>query len=107
MSALRYYLDDPRFSRTFELPAANGRTSPFKVKYADYGYRNEADPEQENVLLFFGSMLGSRLVHIAKDELAKKHKVRVINLDRPGVGGTDSVADPKAIMGLWRGTKAT
>ncbi|GAB1312489.1 hypothetical protein MFIFM68171_02699 [Madurella fahalii] len=96
------YVNDPRFNRTFELPAdpANGRTRPFKVKYADYGYRNEAHPEQENVFLFFGPLLSSRLFHIAKDELAKKHKIRIINPDRPGIGGTDS-ADAKDRMSLW------
>ncbi|EFX04945.1 interferon-induced GTP-binding protein mx2 [Grosmannia clavigera kw1407] len=88
------YCDDPRFSRTFVLPPnpANGRPNPFTVKYADYGYRNEAHPEEGIVLLVFGSMLASRLVHIPKDEVAKKHKVRVINPDRPGIGGTDAVA---------------
>lgn len=99
------YVLDPRFSRTFELPAgpaSNGRTGPFKVKYADYGYRNEAHPEQENVLLFFGPLMASRLFHIAKDELAKKRKIRIINLDRPGIGGTDP-ADAKDRMGLWLG----
>jgi hypothetical protein len=73
MTVPRDYVDDPRFSKTFELPAGNGRTSSFKVKYADYGYRNEAGPNQENVFLFFGSMLGSRLVHTGKDGLAKRH----------------------------------
>jgi hypothetical protein len=99
------YVNDPRFSRTFELPAdpARGRTEPFKVTYADYGYRNEAHPEEENVLLFFGSLLASRLIHIPKDELAKKHKIRIIDFDRPGVGGTDNV-EVKDRMSIWRGT---
>ncbi|KAK3331832.1 hypothetical protein B0T19DRAFT_355064 [Cercophora scortea] len=96
-------IHDPRFNRTFELPAdpSQGRHTPFKIKYADYGYRNEAHPEEENVLLFFGPMFASRLVHIAKDELATKHKIRFINPDRPGIGGTDP-ADPAARMALWR-----
>ncbi|KXX82332.1 hypothetical protein MMYC01_201299 [Madurella mycetomatis] len=97
------YVLDPRFSRTFELPAdpaSNGRTGPFKVKYADYGYRNDAHPEQENALLFFGPLMASRLFHIAKDELAKRRKIRIINLDRPGIGGTDP-ADAKDRMSLW------
>lgn len=99
------YVNDPRFSRTFELPAdpARGRTKPFKVTYADYGYRNEDHPEQENVLLFFGSLMASRLIHIPKDELAKKYKIRIIDPDRPGVGGTDDV-DVKNRMSTWLGT---
>jgi pimeloyl-ACP methyl ester carboxylesterase len=101
---LAEYLNDPRFSRNFELPAdpAHGRESPFKIRYADFGYRNESHPEQENVLLFFSPLFGSRLLHIAKDELAKRHKVRIISVDRPGVGGTDAV-DPARSMAVWRG----
>ncbi|OAA64722.1 interferon-induced GTP-binding protein mx2 [Niveomyces insectorum RCEF 264] len=95
-------LDDPRFSRAFDLPAdpAKGRTKPFHITYADYGYRNEAHPEEETVFLFFGPMMGSRWIHVAKDELAKAHKVRFINPDRPGFGGTD-VVDVKDAMRLW------
>jgi hypothetical protein len=108
MTAPTDYVNDPRFSQTFQLPAdpANGRNSPFKVKYADYGYRNEARPEQENVFLFFGSLLGSRLVHIAKDEVAKRLKIRIINPDRPGIGGTD-IADAEHSMSLWLGEFTT
>lgn len=98
------HLDDARFSQTFELPAdeANGRAKPFKVTYADYGYRNEADPEQENVFFFFVPLMGSRWMHVAKDALAKRHKVRFISLDRPGIGGTDAV-DAEHVMIMWRG----
>lgn len=104
MASPREYVNDPRFTRIFDLPpdATRGRSKPFRIAYADYGYRNEALPEQDNVLLFFGSLMGSRLIHIAKDELAKVHKVRVINPDRPGIGGTDA-ADAEHRMGLWLG----
>lgn len=99
------YLDDPRFSRTFELPAdpANGRGSPFKLTYADFGHRDETTPEEENVFLFFGTLMGSRLIHVAKHEMAKRHKIRFINVDRPGIGGTDAVAAEDSVE-LWRGT---
>ena len=101
------YINDPRFSRTFELPAdpANGCPKPFKITYADYGYRNETHPEEEHVLLFFGPLLSSRFHHIAKDELAKKQKIRIINPDRPGIGGTDMV-DVNERMNIWRGRPA-
>ena len=105
MASTSGFLDDPRFSQTFEIPPnpAEGRASPFRVKYADYGYRNEAHPEEENVFLFFSSMVGSRLVHVAKDEIAKKHKVRILNPDRPGFGGTDGI-EVEQVMETWRGT---
>ena len=104
MTDLAGYVADPRFSRTLELPTdpASGRDRPFTIKYADFGYRNEESPEQENVVLFFSPLMGSRLLQVAKDDLAKKHKVRIINPDRPGIGGTDAV-DVKDSMRVWRG----
>jgi hypothetical protein len=102
------FIDDPRFSRIFELPSdpGRGRTKPFKLQYADYGYRNEANPEQERVFLFFAGLMGSRLIHTTKDELAKRHKVRIISADRPGVGGTDAVGVEESAY-LWRGECTT
>ncbi|KAK5657630.1 hypothetical protein OQA88_2702 [Cercophora sp. LCS_1] len=103
MSTQDEYIKDARFHRVFELPAnpASGREENFKVQYADFGYRNEADPNQENVLLFFGPLMASRLLHVAKDGFAKQHKIRIINPDRPGIGGTDPV-DMKERLGIWR-----
>ncbi|RFU79340.1 alpha beta hydrolase fold family [Trichoderma arundinaceum] len=97
-------INDPRFNKTIELSVdpAVGCPSSFKVTYADYGYRNEVHPEEENVFLFYGPLLGSRLAHAAKDGIAKKHKIRILNLDRPGIGGTDAV-DVKQRMSLWSG----
>ncbi|KAK3357957.1 hypothetical protein B0T25DRAFT_622549 [Lasiosphaeria hispida] len=102
MAALTDYVNDPRFSQNFVLPAspARGRTSPFKVKYADYGYHHEGHPEEDNVVLFFGPLMASRLLQIPKDELAKKHKLRIITTDRPGIGGTDD-AETKDRLSLW------
>ncbi|KAM3511276.1 hypothetical protein MY11210_005077 [Beauveria gryllotalpidicola] len=84
---------DSRYSREYHLPGGTiqGRPEPLKVTYADFGYRNEENPEEENVFLFFPPLLGSRWMHIAKDNLAKKHRVRIINVERPGYGGTDEV----------------
>jgi len=97
-------VNDPRFNQTFQLPAdpANGRAKPFTVRYADFGYRNEAHPEEENVILFFAPLMGSRFLQITKDAVAKQSKVRFINPDRPGMGGTDP-APPGERVALWRG----
>jgi hypothetical protein len=102
MSDSADFIEDPRFHRVFEFPAdpENGRPGVFRVTYADFGYRNESDPDQENVLLFFGPLMGSRLAHIPKDDLAKRHKIRVINADRPGTGQTERVG-PSERMSLW------
>jgi hypothetical protein len=99
MAAPAEFIRDERFHQTFNT-SVDG--AALKVTYADYGYRNEAQPEQENVLLFFSPLMGSRLLHIAKDELAKKHKIRIINPDRPGMGGADVVDRDR--MRICRGT---
>lgn len=99
------YVKDPRFNNKVELPPTSftSRNLPFNVAYAGYGYRNATCPEEERVFLFFGPLMGSRLVHIAKDELARRHKIRIIHPDRPGVGGTDPAKDAHSSMRLWRG----
>lgn len=104
MAELENYVNDPRYSQVFHLPAdpAAGRAEPFKVTYADYGYRDESRPGQESVLLFFPPLMGSRLLHIAKDALAKRHRIRVISLDRPGFGGTGP-AEAQDRLALWSG----
>jgi pimeloyl-ACP methyl ester carboxylesterase len=97
------FFNEPRFNRIFEYTPPGSTSGPFKVKYADYGYRNEAHPEQERIMLFSGPLMGSRLVLATKDALAIKHKIRIISADRPGMGGTDPVA-PKDRLTIWRGT---
>ncbi|KAF5977303.1 alpha beta hydrolase fold family [Fusarium coicis] len=83
------FLQDRRFSQTFQLPAdPSDDHGSLQVKYSDYGYHNAAD---ENVLLFFAPLCASRIFHCAKDELAKKYRVRIVVMDRPGFGGTDPV----------------
>lgn len=87
------FVDDPRFHQEFDLLPSpeSGRDYTIKVTYADYGYRNEAHPEEETVLLWFGPMMASRLVGILRDKMARREKIRVISFDRPGMGGTDAV----------------
>ncbi|KAF4987758.1 hypothetical protein FGRMN_10182 [Fusarium graminum] len=86
------FLQDPRFSRSFKLPADPADDHPcLQVTYADYGYHNPTTSEAEHVLLFFAPLCASRMLHCAKDELAKKNHVRIVVMDRPGFGGTDPV----------------
>jgi hypothetical protein len=87
------FLADPRFNRRLDLPAvAVGPTEqPFHVKYADFGYQNEEHSEEEKVLLFFVPLFGSRIPIVSKDDLAKRHKIRVVCMDRPGFGGCTEV----------------
>ncbi|GKT60643.1 interferon-induced GTP-binding protein Mx2 [Colletotrichum tofieldiae] len=85
------FLNDQRFHQTFTLPAGPNRPDPFQVTYSDYGYRDLENPEREHVVLFCGPLMSSRYLHVAKDALAKEHRVRIINPDRPGFGGTTPV----------------
>ncbi|KIW64358.1 hypothetical protein PV04_09300 [Phialophora macrospora] len=100
------YIDDPRLSRTFQLPAdpSRGRTKPFQVSYADYGFHRDDtgdDDREEHVLLFFGPLMSSRLFNAAKDRLAKRYKVRIVNAERPGIGNTDDVPAEK-LLEVWQ-----
>ncbi len=97
------FLNDPRFNRTLTLPAdpSHNRPNPFTINYTDYGYHNPTDPSQERVLLFFSPLMGSRLLHICKNALAHNHRIRIINPDRPGIGGTDA-APAQDRLALWR-----
>ncbi|ETI29176.1 hypothetical protein G647_01629 [Cladophialophora carrionii CBS 160.54] len=100
------YINDPRLNRTFQLPAdpSRGRTTPFQVSYADFGYHREDghdDHGEEQVLLFFGPLMSSRLHNAAKDGLAKRYKVRIVNAERPGIGKTDSVPAER-LLEVWR-----
>ena len=105
-NALDAYVRDPRFTQRFEFsssePEPRGCPKPFRMTYADYGYRNQSQPELEHVFLFFAPLLGSRMIYIALDDLAKRHRIRIINPDRPGFGETTD-ADPEHRMSFWRG----
>lgn len=101
------YINDPRLNRTFQLPAdpSRGRPKPFQVSYADFGFHREDtrdDDGEEQVLLFFGPLVSSRLFNTAKDGLAKRYKVRIVNAERPGIGKTDSVPAER-LLEVWRG----
>ncbi|KAI2619620.1 hypothetical protein GGR54DRAFT_630651 [Hypoxylon sp. NC1633] len=97
---LSRYLDDERFHQTFTLPSGPGRPEELKITYSDFGYRNPDEPQKERVLLFCGPLLGSRFLFIAKDKLAKKYGVRIINPDRPGFGGSTKV-DASDRVRVW------
>jgi hypothetical protein len=101
------FVDDPRFNQKFDLLPSQGSSRDYtiKVTYADYGYRNEAHPEEETVLLWFGPMMASRLIGILRDKTARREKIRIISIDRPGMGGTDAVSGESRIR-ICRGVSA-
>jgi len=96
------YLSDPRFHRTFNftLPASPSHNLasplPFQVSYADFGHSSP-----DNVLLIFGPLCASRLLHVAKLRLVTSHHIRIIHPDRPGFGKTTPL-NPTQRLPLWR-----
>lgn len=104
-ASLQTFLDHPFFNRTFVLPPnpLTGRTTPFKVSYCDYGYHNPSDPSRERVLLRFGPLMATRLLHVTHHFVAARHHIRIIDIDRPGFGGTDDIPTVERIA-IWRGT---
>ena len=93
------YINDPRFNQTSQLSLnpSLGLPSPFQISYADFGYRGD----DEQILLYFGPLMSSRFNSIAKDELAKKYRVRIIYPERPGIGKTD-FAPAERLLSVWR-----
>ena len=57
------------------------------------GYREYGSPNSSKVLFYFHGWPGSRLNGLETDEAAKKLKVRVISVDRPGFGNSDYKKD--------------
>jgi hypothetical protein len=104
-ASIQTFLDHPFFNRTFALPPnpLTGRTTPFKVSYCDYGYHNPSDPSRERVLLHFGPLMATRLLHVTKHFVAAHYHIRIIDIDRPGFGGTDAIPTAER-MAIWRGT---
>lgn len=59
-----------------------------KLSYQEYG-----SPDGKKILFYFHGWPGSRLSGIETDEAAKKLKVRVISIDRPGFGESNYKED--------------
>ncbi|KAF2813902.1 uncharacterized protein BDZ99DRAFT_227155 [Mytilinidion resinicola] len=87
------FLCDIRFHRSIVLPPdpTKGRLSPLRFSYSDYGYHDPLHPESEAVVLFCGPLMGGRFAYAQLDTLLKRHRVRIIHPDRPGIGGSDPV----------------
>ncbi|KAK0612023.1 hypothetical protein B0T14DRAFT_558783 [Immersiella caudata] len=83
------FLSLPQFNQSFTVQPnpENGLTAPFTLKYADIG-----DTSSQNVLLFFSPLMGSRLLLTPKHALASRLHIRILAVDRPGIGGSTPVA---------------
>jgi hypothetical protein len=93
------FLSDRRFHRSYVLPPApeTGRQNSHRFSYADFG-----DPHSNAVVLFCGGLMAARYCYSPLDQLAKKHNVRILQVDRPGIGGTEPIELEKRIQ-IWLG----
>ena len=99
---------DIRYHRSFVLPPnpGAGRDRPLRVSYADAGYNPQDHQNADEtityptkaaaqadapVLVWSSGQFGGRYQACAYDELAKQYKIRLIAIDRPGIGGSESV----------------
>ncbi len=92
-------------------PATRGRDARTTAGGIDEEAGNDNDDENEDdgtgpTALFIGGIFGSRyLLTGAVDALARKHRIRVLCIDKFGLGGTSAVALSDRIQG-WLGTFA-
>ena len=102
---------DIRLHHSFVLPPNRDRQRhrALRVSYADLGHDGSVSAGEEEqydaktappVILWAGGMFGGRYQACAYDDLCKKYHVRFIAVDRPGIGGTDSVPLDQRI-GVW------
>lgn len=96
---VRQYLSQPRFNRTYILPPnpETGRIKPHRFSYSDFG-----DRSSNAVVLFCGGLMATRLCYSPLDQLANTLNVRIIHVDRPGIGGSSTVKPEKRVQ-LWLG----
>ncbi|KAF1968838.1 hypothetical protein BU23DRAFT_367960, partial [Bimuria novae-zelandiae CBS 107.79] len=82
------FLCDRRFHQIYILPPnpGNGRPQCCRISYADFG-----DRDSDAVVLLCGGLTGGRLAYSPLDQLAKKHKIRILHPDRFGIGASNSV----------------
>lgn len=99
------HMADISLHRRLTLPSnpKAGRSNPLKVTFADVGAKPSGgqvpDPP---VLLIASAMSGGRLHAAWIGELAKSYGVRVVCIDKPGMGGSDPVPIEQQTP-LWLG----
>ncbi|KAH8732476.1 hypothetical protein GQ44DRAFT_735368 [Phaeosphaeriaceae sp. PMI808] len=77
------FLSDLRFHHSYILPPSpeTGRYKPHRFSYADFG-----DIKSNAVVFFCGALIGTRFCYSPLDHLANAYNVRIIHVDRPGIG---------------------
>ncbi|KAL7940773.1 alpha/beta-hydrolase [Trichoderma barbatum] len=92
------YFSDARFSQQFVLPGTANRDA-ITVSYADLGFKPESLTASRSTptVLFIPGMFGSRYIGAILDPVARKYGVRVLVIDRPGMGLSTDVPLPQRI----------
>ncbi|UKZ82799.1 hypothetical protein TrVFT333_010597 [Trichoderma virens FT-333] len=95
--ALSYY-SNPRFSQEFILPGTANHEA-ITISYADLGFKPESPTANRSTptVLFIPGMFGSRYIGAVLDPVARKFGVRVLVVDRPGMGRSTSVPFPQRL----------
>ena len=80
---------DIRLHRCFVLPAdaLAGRPKPLRISYSDVG----SSAPNARVLLWASGMFGGRFTGVELSDLAAAHGIRLLAIDRPGIGGSEPV----------------
>ncbi|KAF2819063.1 hypothetical protein CC86DRAFT_398971 [Ophiobolus disseminans] len=91
------FLSARRFHQSYVLPPniETGREYPHRFSYADFG-----DPRSNAVVFFCGALMGTRFCYSPLDQLANVYNVRIIHVDRPGIGGSDPIELEKRVQ-IW------
>lgn len=87
------YLADSRFHRKLWLPpnAEAGRPKTLRLTYSDLGNTAATGKHGQPVVLFCGGMFMSRYMTSRADEKCKELGLRLITVDKPGMGGSGPV----------------
>ncbi|KKK24834.1 hypothetical protein P175DRAFT_0469158 [Aspergillus ochraceoroseus IBT 24754] len=84
------YISNARFHCRFTLPATSSRES-LTVSYADVGVVPNPTNPTPPTILFMPGMFGSRFLGVFMHTVAEKLGVRVLVVDRPGMGHSTDV----------------
>ncbi|PTB64945.1 hypothetical protein BBK36DRAFT_1170610 [Trichoderma citrinoviride] len=86
------YISDPRFTQKFTLPEGENQDA-ITVSFADVGFKPDSATAGRSTptVLFIPGMFGSRYIGAVLDPVARKYGVRVLVIDRPGMGFSTDV----------------
>ncbi|MCJ1338675.1 hypothetical protein MMC09_003964 [Bachmanniomyces sp. S44760] len=87
-------ISDIRCHQSFILPpnADAGRPTPIRVTYSDYDHRDPTKRQDGPVLLLIGGLFGGRyMFRGANAPLVEQHQIRLLCIDKCGLGGTGGV----------------